>query len=245
MTHGSLFSGIGGFELGASMNDIPTLWNCEIETFQRRILKQVFPKTKQYEDIERLSNPEYVDIISGGFPCQDISIAGKGIGITGNRSGLWNEMYRIIREVRPRYVLIENSPMLLIRGFERVLCDLCKIGYNAEWKCISNKAFGFPHNRERLYCIAYDSYQVRWEKIQVESTIFNQESESFKIQGGKFSRMSCSSFWSEDYSEFLRMDNGISYNVHRLEAIGNAVNPIIAGYLFSCIKQLDNKVTQI
>ena len=127
MTHGSLFSGIGGFELGAQMNNIPTLWNCEIETFQRSILKQVFPNTKQYEDIKKLSNPAYVDIISGGFPCQDISIAGKGAGITGSRSGLWNEMYRIVREVRPKYVLIENSPMLLIRGFEQVLCDLSEI----------------------------------------------------------------------------------------------------------------------
>lgn len=244
MTHGSLFSGIGGFELGAQMNNIPTLWNCEIETFQRSILKQVFPNTKQYEDIEKLSNPAYVDIISGGFPCQDISIARKGVGITGSRSGLWNEMYRIVREVRPKYVLIENSPMLLIRGFEQVLCDLSEIGYYAEWKCIQNKVFGFPHNRERLYCIAYDSYQIRREKIYNEGTIFNPKSRSFEIQGGKFSRMSCSSFWTEDYSEFLRMDDGISYNVHRLEAIGNAVNPVVAGYLFDCIKEFDKQIAE-
>lgn len=78
LTHGSLFSGIGGFELGAQMNGIPTLWNCELELFQRNLLKQNFPETKQYEDIRELRNPGYVDIISGGFPCQDISIAGKG-----------------------------------------------------------------------------------------------------------------------------------------------------------------------
>ena len=127
LTHGSLFSGIGGFELGAQMNGIPTLWNCELELFQRNLLKQNFPETKQYEDIRELRNPGYVDIISGGFPCQDISIAGKGTGIVGERSGLWSEMFRIVREVRPRYVLIENSPMLLVRGFERVLCDLSLI----------------------------------------------------------------------------------------------------------------------
>lgn len=128
MTHGSLFSGIGGFETGAEWVGIETLWNCEIEPFQRSILKKHFPNTKQYEDIKELSNPGYVDIISGGFPCQDISIAGKGVGITGSRSGLWSEMHRVIREVRPRYVIIENSPMLLVRGFERVLCDLPKQG---------------------------------------------------------------------------------------------------------------------
>lgn len=133
MTHGSLFSGIGGFETGAEWVGIETLWNCEIEPFQRSILKKHFPNTKQYEDIKELSNPGYVDIISGGFPCQDISIAGKGVGITGSRSGLWSEMHRVIREVRPRYVIIENSPMLLVRGFERVLCDLSKTGYDAEW----------------------------------------------------------------------------------------------------------------
>lgn len=182
MTHGSLFSGIGGFELGAQMNNIPTLWNCEIEGFQRTILKQVFPDTKQYEDIKELSKPEYVDIISGGFPCQDISIAGKGEGITGSRSGLWNEMFRIIREVRPRYVLIENSPMLLIRGFERVLCNLSEVGYDAEWKCIQNKVFGFPHNRERLYCIAYDSYQIGRERytMKVQSLIRKVGHSKFK-----------------------------------------------------------------
>lgn len=128
MTHGSLFSGVGGFETGAEWVGIDTLWNCEIEPFQRSILKKHFPNTKQYEDIKELSNPGYVDIISGGFPCQDISIAGKGVGITGSRSGLWSEMHRVIREVRPRYVIIENSPMLLVRGFERVLCDLSKQG---------------------------------------------------------------------------------------------------------------------
>lgn len=110
------------------MNGIPTLWNCELELFQRNLLKQNFPETKQYEDIRELRNPGYVDIISGGFPCQDISIAGKGTGIVGERSGLWSEMFRIVREVRPRYVLIENSPMLLVRGFERVLCDLSQSG---------------------------------------------------------------------------------------------------------------------
>ncbi|WP_455659058.1 DNA cytosine methyltransferase [Phocaeicola faecalis] len=241
MTHGSLFSGIGGFELGAQMNNIPTLWNCEIEDFQRSILKQEFPDTKQYEDIRELQSPEHVDIISGGFPCQDISIAGKGVGISGERSGLWSEMFRIIREVRPRYVLIENSPMLLVRGFEKVLCDLSKIGYDAEWKCISNSFFGYPHKRLRLYVCAY-SNQIRRNEIKVLPSIFNEESKWFQVQRREFSRMSGESFWSKDYAEFLRMDNGISYNVHRLEAIGNAVNPIIAGYLFDCIKKFDNQL---
>lgn len=241
LTHGSLFSGIGGFELGALMNGIPTLWNCELELFQRNLLKQNFPETKQYEDIRELRNPGYVDIISGGFPCQDISIAGKGTGIVGERSGLWSEMFRIVREVRPRYVLIENSPMLLVRGFERVLCDLSSIGYDAEWKCISNSFFGFPHRRLRLYVCAY-SDKVRRDKVQDEAPILGQENKWFQVQRREFGRISCQSFWREDYPEFLRVDNGISDNVHRLEAVGNAVNPIVAEYLFECVKIFDSKL---
>lgn len=241
LTHGSLFSGIGGFELGAEMAGIDTLWNCEIERFQGEILKNRFPHAERFTDITKTTNLRYVDIISGGFPCQDISVAGKGVGISGKRSGLWSEMFRIIREVNPRYVLIENSPMLLVRGFERVLCGLSSIGYDAEWKCISNSFFGFPHKRLRLYVCAY-SDKIRRNKIQDETPIFNQENKWFQIQRREFSRISCQSFWSKDYPEFLRMDNGISDNVHRLEALGNAINPIIARYLFECIKVFDNQL---
>lgn len=130
LTHGSLFSGIGGFELGAEMTGIDTLWNCEIEKFQGEILKNKFPHAERFTDITKTTGLRYVDIISGGFPCQDISVAGKREGIKGKRSGLWSEMYRIIWEVRPKYVIIENSPALTISGLEQVLCDLSKIRYN-------------------------------------------------------------------------------------------------------------------
>lgn len=136
LTHGSLFSGIGGFELGAERAGIPTIWNCEIDEHKRKILRRHFPQTIQYEDITTMENPPYVDIISGGFPCQDISQAQskfkndktKDYGTHGQRSGLWSEFNRIIRTVRPQYVLIENSSMLPFRGLEYVLCDLWKRG---------------------------------------------------------------------------------------------------------------------
>ena len=236
MTHGSLFSGIGGFDLGANMAGIKTLWSCEIEEFQRNILKKHFTNIIQYEDIRKLQKPEYVDIISGGFPCQDISIAGKGIGIIGERSGLWAEYYRIIRNIRPKYILIENSPMLLVRGFEKVLCDLSSIGYDAQWQCISNSDFGFPHKRERLYAFAYDTYKIRRTTIPFFAEITRETTRTFNR---KFSRISSSTFWNEDYTEFLRMDNGVQDNVHRIESIGNAVNPIVSKYLFECIKKFD------
>ena len=240
MTHGSLFSGIGGFELGAQWCDVEALWSCEIQKFQRSILQQTFPDTKIYEDIRELSKPQYVDIISGGFPCQDISVAGKGIGITGSRSGLWGEMYRVIRQVKPRYVLIENSPMLLIRGFERVLCDLSKIGYNAEWQCLSNADFGFDHSRERVYVIAY-SNKVKRQAGRIQKrgeikTIFIPPSK-------QYSRFPFSKrIYEMPDCEHIGVNDGIQGWTHRVGAIGNAVNPCLAKYLFECIKIFENQL---
>lgn len=239
MTHGSLFSGIGGFELGAEMAGIETLWNCEIEKYQGEILKRRFPNAERHEDITKTTGLRYVDIISGGFPCQDISVAGKRKGIKGERSGLWSEMYRIVREIRPKYVIVENSPALIISGFEQLLCDLSKIGYNAEWQCISNYAFGYPHKRERLYLIAYS------DKIGLQSDVYKY---------GKFD--SIFKKWTSDTNigytcakrileipahSTVRNDDGFPDWSHRVGAIGNAVNPCVAKYLFECIKIFDKQ----
>jgi DNA (cytosine-5)-methyltransferase 1 len=237
MIHGSLFSGIEGFALGAKWAGIKTKYSCEIEEFQRKVIQKNFSNIKQYDDIQKLYIRLYVDILSGGFPCQDISIAGKGVGIEGLRSGLWTEFYRIIRDTRPKYVLIENSPMLVVRGFERLLCDLAEIGYDAQWQCISNSDFGFPHKRERLYTFAYDTNKIRRTTIPFFAEITGEAKESWNRE---FSRINGDTFWGKDYPEFLRMDNGIPDNVHRLEAVGNAVNPFVAQYLFECVKLFDS-----
>lgn len=96
-----------------------------------------------------------VDVVSGGFPCQDISIAGSGAGLDGERSGLWAEMARIIGEVRPRFVFVENSPMLTARGLGRVLGDLAEMGFDARWGCVSAADVGAPHKRERIWIVAH------------------------------------------------------------------------------------------
>lgn len=233
MTHGSLFSGIGGFEEGALMAGVETLWNCEFESYQRKILKQHYPNSIQNGDIRTMQNPRYVDIISGGFPCQDISVAGKGVGIKGERSGLWTEMYRILGGGRPKYAIIENSPMLLVRGFERVLYDLSQIGYDAQWQCISNASFGFPHKRERVYIIAY-SNEIRSKSNLCEHgatySIFK------KWSPDPFSGHSLSKRIHEiPASAAVRNGNGIPNWTHRVGSIGNSVNPVIAKYLFECI----------
>jgi DNA (cytosine-5)-methyltransferase 1 len=232
MNHGSLFSGIGGFELGARMSGIETTWNCEIEEFNRKILKQHFPQTKQYNDIRTLSYPESVDIISGGFPCQDISIAGKGKGITGERSGLWSEMFRIINEVRPSYVVIENSPELLKKGFEKVLYPLSEIGYNAEWQCLSGTTFGIQQSRERVYCIAYSMHKRLQNNS--EEQVFSESILQRELQG------ICPGWRTRGdipKPRTYRAGHGIPDWVDRTKGLGNAVIPVIAKYIFECIKK--------
>jgi DNA (cytosine-5)-methyltransferase 1 len=118
MTHGSLFSGIGGIDLGFEWAGIETKWQVEIDDYCQKLLSLRFPHTKKFTDVRKVGshNLEKVDIVSGGFPCQDISVAGKGAGIEGERSGLWTELHRVISELRPRFAFIENVPMLTIRG---------------------------------------------------------------------------------------------------------------------------------
>lgn len=255
LTHGSLFTGVGGFDLGAEMAGIKTLWNCEFEQHKRNILRKHFPKAIQYEDIRTMIAPPYVDIISGGFPCQDISISnvsnkkiwenGKVKGINGERSGLWKENERIIRKVRPKYIIFENSPMLTIRGFEQVLCGISESGYDCQWQCLSASQFGFNHKRERIYGIAY-TREIRC-KNNIE--IFLPIQEVLHKQTSRQSPLSISleRFNGRSNYEHVRMDDGFSKGLdkRRIEDMGNAVIPLIAQYLFECIKLFDTRCSEI
>jgi DNA (cytosine-5)-methyltransferase 1 len=134
-----LFSGIGGFSLGLERAGMRTVAFCEIEPFQRAVLAKHWPGIPIYDDVRKLSGPELraagitVDVICGGFPCQDISVAGAQLGLDGERSGLWSEIARLVRELRPRYLIVENVSNLLNLGFGRVLSDLAALRYDAEW----------------------------------------------------------------------------------------------------------------
>jgi len=163
MKVGSLFSGIGGFELGLEWaGGYEIAWQVEIDPWCRKVLQKHWPEVPKYTDIRdcNASNLCPVDIIVGGFPCQDISIAGKQEGLDGERSSLWWQMRRIIGELRPRFAIVENVPNLLIRGGHRVLGSLAEIGYDAEWGVISAGGsavnnVGAPHKRERIWIVAY------------------------------------------------------------------------------------------
>jgi DNA (cytosine-5)-methyltransferase 1 len=187
LTVGSLFSGIGGFDLGLERAGMRTVWFCEQDPFCKRVLAKHWPGVPVHDDVcalvadadgapkdtcaptggSRQTAGErgdvgplpvpvpYVDVLCGGFPCQDLSYAGRGAGLDGNRSGLWGEYARLIRELRPRYVVVENVSALLARGLGRVLADLAACGYDAEWDCIPASAVGAPHRRDRIWLVAY------------------------------------------------------------------------------------------
>jgi DNA (cytosine-5)-methyltransferase 1 len=163
-TFGSLFAGIGGLDLGLERAGWECRWQVEIDDYCRRVLAKHWPDVPKFADIRTVTGGELerVGLICGGFPCQDISVAGRRAGIDGGRSGLWSEYARLVRLLRPRYVLVENVTNLLVRGLDRVLGDLAALGYDAEWECLSAASLGAPHIRDRVFVLAYPDGSERW-----------------------------------------------------------------------------------
>lgn len=166
----ALFAGHGGGILGGKLLGWRTVCAVEYDDYARRVLMSrqddgcldAFPV---WDDVRTFDGKPWaglVDVVSGGFPCQDISAAGSGAGIDGARSGLWGEMARIIREVGPRFVFVENSPMLTSRGLGRVLGDLAAMGYDAAWGVLGAVHAGAPHKRDRIWIVAHAQLPERW-----------------------------------------------------------------------------------
>lgn len=161
-----LFAGAGGGILGSELLGIRTICAVELEPYPASVLLArqndgLLPPFPIWDDVCTFDGRPWrglVDVVSGGFPCQDISAAGKGAGIDGARSGLWREMHRIINEVRPKFAFLENSPLLVGRGLARVLGDLAEIGYDAEWLVLGADDVGAPHVRKRIWILAHDPH---------------------------------------------------------------------------------------
>jgi DNA (cytosine-5)-methyltransferase 1 len=159
----ALFAGAGGGILGGHILGWRTVCAVEFASYPRSVLLArqrdgMLPKFPVWDDVRTFDGKPWrrtVDVVSGGFPCQDISVAGKGDGLDGERSGLWSEMARIIGEVQPRFAFVENSPMLTSRGLDRVLGDLSTLGYDAEWGVVGADDAGAPHRRERIWILAH------------------------------------------------------------------------------------------
>lgn len=229
-----LFSGIGGFSLGLERTGgFRTVAFCEREEHARKILRKHWPDVPIFEDVRTLNAtdlPETPDIICGGFPCQDLSSAGKMAGIDGERSGLYKEVLRLIVQIRPQYTILENVSNLLNGGggkwFGRFLGDLAEVGYNAEWHCIPASILGAPHIRDRVWVIAYPKQRV-WQGIRIPNSFnvgkLGQEWAPSEIMPLLSSiGMDCQ---TDRHS--LRGDDGFSEAVDRLERLGNAVVPQI------------------
>ena len=231
MTVLDLFSGIGGFSLGLERTGgFRTVAFCEIEEFPRRVLAKHWPGVPIHRDVRELRAEHVgaVDVICGGFPCQDISLAGNGDGLAGERSGLWREYARLVGELRPGYVIVENVAALLGRGLGVVLGDLAALGYDAEWHCIPASAVGAPHGRDRVWIVAHPC-GARGTRL-VESLDpgtpgpwrLRGEADLQSIADAPFV---AGNRWPQPL--LRRMDDGLPGRMDRLSALGNAVVPQI------------------
>ena len=232
---GSLFSGIGGLELGlerAFSGELQTIWQVEQNQFCQSVLERHWSNTKRYNDVRTVGahNLEPVDVLCGGFPCQDISIAGKGEGLDGERSGLWREFHRLINELRPRVAVMENVSAINVRGLSAVVGSLAQIGYDCQWTIISAAQCGAPHLRRRWFGVAYpNSQRIQEQPIWSESVGQTRQSEcgSSKTPGTR------QNYWKgfPTQSPVCRRDDGIPNRVDRLRALGNAVVPQCAEWV--------------
>tara|TARA_R100000231_G_scaffold111980_1_gene83008 strand:+ start:9037 stop:9849 length:813 start_codon:yes stop_codon:yes gene_type:complete len=246
---GSLFSGIGGFELGLerAIPGAKTIWQVEQNAFCQKVLKKHWPDAKIYNDVRNITkdNVEPIDILCGGFPCQDISLAGKGKGLHGEKSGLWWEMLRIISELRPSIVVLENVAAVLIRGGCEVIGSLTEIGYCTEWTVISARDFGAPHLRRRWFAVAYSDERREANSIRARrkksSLCASRDSDSQRFKKQFFckskqkikqyiqvnSKDTQKTYWQRyaPKSPLCRVDDGIPSRVDRLKALGNAIVP--------------------
>ncbi len=236
MNYLDLFSGIGAFALAVTRElKINEHFYSEIDEFCCELYKQNFPKAKPLGDISKIKYGRLpkIDVITGGFPCQDLSTANnKAAGLQGERSGLWFEMLRAIRVLRPKLILIENVSTLLVRGFNKVLTGLAEIGYDAEWDCIQASSIGLSHKRERLFVTAYPRGHRRpgFDFKRRDYAQVDASQDSIRPMAQCKANIHTTAFWENYRGNFtgLRKNNGPAYWMDKVKGIGNALVPIIA-----------------
>ena len=235
-----LFAGAGGGILADLLLGHNPIGACEIEAYPRKVQHArqrdgILPVFPIWDDITTLDGKPWrglVDVVAGGFPCQDISAAGKGAGIAGERSGLWGEMARVVREMAPRFVFVENSPMLTSRGLGTVLGDLAAMGYDARWCVLGACDAGACHQRDRIWILAYPSLLhpqgcgIRPGQVELGG-------------GAGWPR-----WWHDDPAEQKegeshvdRVVDGVANRVDRLKAIGNGQVPQCAALAWRILSE--------
>jgi DNA (cytosine-5)-methyltransferase 1 len=237
------FSGIGGFSYAAEklVGGYKTVAFVECEPYCQKVLKKHWPKVPIHEDIKTYKPKTYsADVICGGFPCQDISQAGKGKGITQEtRSGLFFELMRVVCLVRPKFIVLENVGAILNNGLDVVLKEISKAGYDAEWATFPASLIGACHKRERWWLIAYPSVigmEGRGESRKQIKFVDVQE----KIFKWSYERNMLSPEWRGYTSKpvLRRGDDGLSNRIHRLKALGNSIVPQVAAIPLQRVKEL-------
>jgi DNA (cytosine-5)-methyltransferase 1 len=237
----ALFAGAGGGMLGGGLLGWRTVCAVELDPYAASILVArqndgLLPGFPIWDDVRTFDGRPWrgiVDVVSGGFPCQDISAAGKGAGIDGKRSILWRDMARIIGEAGPRYVFVENSPMLAIRGLGTILCDLSALGFDAEWGIVSASDVGAPHRRERLWILAHSNHVTgRVKQQQPVGCAARTWDES--DWGGP---CCVHNSWWDSEPAVVRVAHGVAARVDRLRAIGNGQVPAVAATAFKMLAE--------
>ena len=226
----ALFAGAGGGLLGGHLLGWRTVCAVEWDAYAASVLVArqndgCLPSFPIWDDVQTFDGRPWrgiIDIVSGGFPCQDISSAGKGAGIDGNRSGMWRHMARIIGEVRPKFVFVENSPLLVSRGLTRVLGELAEMGYDAKWGVLGAHHVGAPHKRQRVWIVAYPATS----RLQGDKSRFSFSTASSAVQplGNGVER----AFDNIPKPYGLRSYHGMANAVDRIKAIGNGQVPAVA-----------------
>lgn len=247
----ALFAGAGGGILGGHLPGWRTVCAVEWEPYAACVLAArqndgILPPFPIWDDVQTFDGRPWrgiVDVISGGFPCQDISVAGKGAGIEGQRSGMWQHMARIIGEVRPRFVFVENSPALITRGLGRVLGDLASLGYDCQWTVLGAADVGAPHQRDRFWLVGHANGMRELQPEGSQQDLWGWPSDSGcevsnsngkGLEGYKLSEREQEKPWSGMCSwwgtepDVGRVANGVAARMDRLKALGNGQVPAVA-----------------
>jgi DNA (cytosine-5)-methyltransferase 1 len=246
----ALFAGAGGGILGGKLLGWRTVCAVEWDAYAASVLVarqndgtlDPFPV---WDDVQTFDGRQWrgiVDVVSGGFPCQDISAAGKGTGITGERSGMWRHMARIIGEVRPKYALVENSPMLTSRGLGTVLGDLAEMGYDARWGVLGAIDAGAPHKRERIWIVAHAG-KVRCDSRRPEESLQRAWKDGEAYDMANSDGLRCT-WWDSDpadredasQSGMGRVVDELAHRVDRIACLGNGQVPAVVRLAWEMLK---------
>ena len=272
-----LFSGIGGFSLGLERTGgFETVAFCEIEPFCQDVLRKHWANVKCFNDIKELTNERLQqegirpDVVCAGFPCQDISVAGRKEGIKGKRSGLFFEIIRLVRDIRPRYVLLENVSNILKRGMGEVLAEFSTLrNYDVEWHCISASSINAPHRRDRVFIIARNNlsnptrlrfgirnthrHTLQEGKVlpsgQQGNSLGNEVERSSSLVGEVrqpiIKQVKRLDRWTDGHEpRVCRMAARLPDWVHRIKALGNSIVPQITEQIGNAILEYEKDINK-